>query len=199
MSPATRMVRILDKSGRIHHAADRYGLPLSSASAVARDAYVQGSDLLLTLYPGAIEAFDRAIAADPGFALAHAGKAQVLMREGNVVAARACLEGAKAVAADLPAREASHIAFLDLVFAGRTEPAIARVAYAPCKMAARRPGAQHRGEPERPHRRLRPHRAEAPDRHPVWTASPRTTATISGFWPIMPWRCRRTASTRLPA
>ena len=65
--------------------ADRYGLPLSSASAVARDAYVQGSDLLLTLYPGAIEAFDRAIAADPGFALAHAGKAQMLLREGNVV------------------------------------------------------------------------------------------------------------------
>ena len=48
---------------------------------------------LLTLYPGAIEAFDRAIAADPGFALAHAGKAQVLMREGNVVAARAALDG----------------------------------------------------------------------------------------------------------
>src|SRR5712675_1220857 len=88
--------------------ADRYGLPLSSASAVARDAYVQGCDRLLTLYPGAIEAFDRAITADPGFALAHAGKAQVLMREGNVV----------------PAREASHIAFLDLLFAGRTEPAI---------------------------------------------------------------------------
>ena len=66
--------------------ADRYGLPLSSASAVACDAYVQGCDLLLTLYPGAIEAFDRAIAADPGFALAHAGKAQMLLREGNVVA-----------------------------------------------------------------------------------------------------------------
>ena len=105
--------------------ADRYGLPLSSASAGARDAYVQGSDLLLTLYPGAIEAFERAIAADPGFALAHAGKAQVLMREGNVVPARASLEAAKTVAAGLPAREASHIAFLDLVFAGRTEPAIA--------------------------------------------------------------------------
>src|SRR5260370_7972600 len=46
------------------------------------------------------------------------------MREGNVVTARASLEAAKAVAAGLPAREASHIAFLDLLFAGRTEPAI---------------------------------------------------------------------------
>ena len=71
--------------------ADRYDLPLSTASSAARDAYVEGCDLALTLYPGAIEAFDRAIAADPGFALAHAGKAQVLMREGNVAAARAAL------------------------------------------------------------------------------------------------------------
>ena len=68
--------------------ADRYSLPLSSASAVACDAYVQGCDLLLTLYPGAIEAFDRAIAADPNFSLSHAAKAQVLMREGDVLAQR---------------------------------------------------------------------------------------------------------------
>ena len=57
--------------------ADKYGLPLSTASSAAADAYVQGAELALTLYPGALEAFDRAIAADPGFALAHAGKAQV--------------------------------------------------------------------------------------------------------------------------
>ena len=75
--------------------ADRYDLSLSTASAAARDAYVQGCDLALTFYPGAVEAFDRAIAADPGFALAHAGKAQVLMREGNVAAARAALAAAK--------------------------------------------------------------------------------------------------------
>src|SRR6202142_393650 len=105
--------------------ADRYGLPLSTAHAAARDAYVQGCDLALTLYPGAIEAFDRAIAADLGFALAYAGKAQVLMREGNVAAARGALAAAKDVAAGLPAREASHIAFFELVFAGRTDAAIA--------------------------------------------------------------------------
>jgi Tetratricopeptide repeat len=79
----------------------------------------------LTLYPGAVEAYDRAIGADPGFALAHAGKAQVLMREGDVAAARAALTAAKNVSAGLPTREASHIAFFDLVFAGRTDPAIA--------------------------------------------------------------------------
>src|SRR5205085_12500796 len=100
---------------------DRYGLALSTASAVARDAYVQACDLALTLYPGAVEAYDRAIAHDPGFALAHAGKAQVLMRQGNAVAARATLAAAKEAAAELLEREASHIAFFELVFGGRTD------------------------------------------------------------------------------
>ncbi len=105
--------------------ADRYGLALSTTSADARDAYVQGCDLALTFYPGALEAYERAIAADPGFALAHSGKAQVLIREGNVPAARAALAAASNLAAGLPPRESSHIAFLELVFAGRTDAAIA--------------------------------------------------------------------------
>jgi Tetratricopeptide repeat len=106
---------------------DRYDLGLSTASVAARDAYVQASDLALTFYPGATEAYDRAIAADPGFALAHVGKAQVLMREGNVAAARAALTAAKDAATGLSEREASHIAFFDLLFAGRTDPAITAV------------------------------------------------------------------------
>jgi tetratricopeptide (TPR) repeat protein len=104
---------------------DRYGLSLSTASATPRDAYVQASDLALTFYPGAAEAYDRAIAADPGFALAHAGKAQVLLREGNVAAAQAALAAAKDAGTGLSEREASHIAFFDLLFAGRTDAAIA--------------------------------------------------------------------------
>jgi len=71
--------------------ADRYDLPLSTSSTAARDAYVQGYDLALTLYPGAVEAFDRALSADPGFALPHVGKAQVLMRECKAAEARAAL------------------------------------------------------------------------------------------------------------
>jgi len=106
---------------------DRYDLVLSTASSTAGDAYVQASDLALTFYPGAAEAYDRAIAADPGFALAYAGKAQVLMRQGDVEAARAALAAAKEVSASLSEREASHIGFFDHVFAGRTEAAIAAV------------------------------------------------------------------------
>ncbi len=105
--------------------SDRYDLPLSTASSTARDAYRQGHDLALTLYPGAVEAFDRALAADPGFALAHAGKAQVLMREGKAVEARAALAAAKDTATDLSEREAGHIGFFDLAFSGRTDDAIA--------------------------------------------------------------------------
>ncbi len=103
---------------------DRYDLALTTASAAARDAYVQASGLALTFYPGAGEAYDRAIAADPGFALAHAGKAQVLMRQGDVGAARAALATAKGLASDVSEREASHIGFFDLVFAGQTEAAL---------------------------------------------------------------------------
>ncbi len=103
---------------------DRYGLALSTASAAARDAYIEATDLALTFYPGAGRAYDRAIAADPGFALARAGQAQVLLREGNIAAAQTTLAAAKDGATGLGEREASHIAFFDLVLAGRTDAAI---------------------------------------------------------------------------
>lgn len=67
---------------------DRYGLAVSTGSAVARDAYVEGVDLLLTVYPGASGAFDRAIKADPDFALAHIGKARALQLSGDIPAMR---------------------------------------------------------------------------------------------------------------
>jgi hypothetical protein len=47
------------------------------------------------------------------------------MRQGDVAAAQAALAAAKDVSAGLSEREASHIGFFDLVFAGRTEAAIA--------------------------------------------------------------------------
>ncbi len=103
---------------------DHYDLALTTVSTAARDAYVQASGLALTFYPGAVEAYDRAIAADPGFALAHAGKAQLLMRQGDVGAARAALAAAKDLASGVSEREASHIGFFELVFAGQTEAAI---------------------------------------------------------------------------
>ena len=107
--------------------ADRFGLPLSTSSAAARDAYVDASERALTFYPGALAAYDSAIAADANFALAHVGKAQVLMREGNVAGAGAALTAAKELAIGLSEREASHIAIFDFGSSGRIEAAIAAV------------------------------------------------------------------------
>ena len=70
---------------------DRYGLAVSTTDAAARDAYVEGVDLLLTVYPGAAAAFDRAIAADPGFALPHIGKGRTFQLTGNLAAMRESL------------------------------------------------------------------------------------------------------------
>jgi hypothetical protein len=177
---------------------DRYGLPLSTASAAAQDAYVEASDLALTFYPGAAEAYDRAIVADPAFALAYAGKAQVLMRQGDVAAARLALAAAKETAKRLSEREASHLGFFDLVFAGRTEAAIAAlyahlaawprdalvvsVAVNPNGLigASGRIGQKHQI-------------AELMD------GLLRITARISGSPRITRWRCPRTGSSRRPA
>src|SRR5882762_1815961 len=103
---------------------DRYELPLSTGSSAARDAYLQGCEAKLTMYPGAVEAFDRAIAADPGFALAHSAKAHVLLERGDAAAARASMAAANSLAAGLPAREVSHITFFDLLLASDAEAAL---------------------------------------------------------------------------
>ena len=50
---------------------DRFDLPLTTVSDVAASAYADGLDRLLSIWTGADAAMDRAIAADPDFALAH--------------------------------------------------------------------------------------------------------------------------------
>src|SRR5882672_12824111 len=104
---------------------DRYELPLATASSAARDAYIEGCAAKLTMYPGAIEGFERAIAADPGFALAHAARAHALLERGDAAAARTSMAAANSLTADLSAREASHVAFFDLLVAGDAEAALA--------------------------------------------------------------------------
>jgi tetratricopeptide (TPR) repeat protein len=104
---------------------DRYDLSVSTASPGARDAYAQGCEAKLTMYPGAIEAFGRAIAADPDFALAHAARAHALLERGDAAAARESMAAAKSLAAGLSAREASHVAFFGLLVAGSAEAALA--------------------------------------------------------------------------
>ncbi len=106
---------------------DRYGLTLSTASADARDAYVEGVDLLLTVYPGANAAFDRAIAADPGFALAHIGKARALQLAGDLPGMRDSLATGQTVSEGGSARDLSHIEVFRHLFAGQPVAALAAI------------------------------------------------------------------------
>ncbi len=104
---------------------DRYGLPLSTTSAAARDAYVEGVDLLLTVYPGATAAFDLALAADPRFALAHVGKARAAQVAANLDAMRASLATALSFVESASARERSHIDVFRHLFSGQPVEALA--------------------------------------------------------------------------
>lgn len=106
---------------------DRYGLPLSTTSAIARDAYVEGVDLLLTVYPGAAASFERAIAADPSFALAHIGRARASQLAGKLDAMRQDLAAATSLSEGGPAREQSHIEVFRHLFAGQAVAALAAI------------------------------------------------------------------------
>lgn len=101
---------------------DRYGLALSTASPAARDAYVEGSALVLTLYPGAVAAFERAVAADLGFALAHAGRARAMQIAGDIPGAKAAIAAAETFIDGSADREAGHVATLALLVAREIEP-----------------------------------------------------------------------------
>lgn len=93
---------------------DRYGNPLTTASLAARDAYVEGCDLILAQWNGSVLAFDRALAADPDFPLAHAGRARALQMGGDVAGAKTAIATAKSFK-DLPERDASHIGLFDML------------------------------------------------------------------------------------
>ena len=106
---------------------DRYGLALATASPTARDAYVDGCDLLLTVYPDALAAFDRAIGADSGFGLAYAGRARALQLASDMRGAQAAIATAQGLVSGLPERDVSHIEVFSLLVAGKPDAALAAV------------------------------------------------------------------------
>jgi len=79
------------------------------------------------MHPGAIEAFNCALAADPRFALAHAVRAHSLLERGDTAAARASMAAANSLTAGLSAREGSHVAFFALLVAGDAKAALSAV------------------------------------------------------------------------
>jgi tetratricopeptide (TPR) repeat protein len=106
---------------------DRYGFPLTTSSAAARDAYVAGVDLSLSANHGSEEAFRRAIACDEGLAAAHVALARTLQVQHKPAAAKAAASRARELAASLPAREKSHVNALATVVDGGSVKGLAAV------------------------------------------------------------------------
>ncbi|MDR6178284.1 tetratricopeptide (TPR) repeat protein [Pseudomonas sp. SORGH_AS 211] len=104
---------------------DRYDLPLSTASTRAAERYQAGIDLLLSLWPGAAEALDEAIAADPGFALAHAARARLQLIDNQAGAARETIAQAhRLVERHGTERERSHVEVVRRLIAGEAAQAL---------------------------------------------------------------------------
>lgn len=100
-------------------------LALSTASSKARDAYLQGVDLLLGAKPGPERAFQQSIAADPRFALAHAGEARALFLCAKIPEAKAAALMARELAQDLPERERNNVEVVLLTIQGGAAKAYA--------------------------------------------------------------------------
>lgn len=97
---------------------DRYENDLTTTSQAARDAYVDAVDLILSARPDADAAFERAVAEDAEFALAHAGLARAKQISGEGAAARAAVIEAENRTGNLSPREQSHIAFTTQLISG---------------------------------------------------------------------------------
>ncbi|MDF0522053.1 tetratricopeptide repeat protein [Bradyrhizobium yuanmingense] len=105
---------------------DRYGLPLSNSSHEAASAYRDGVDLMLAGWTGTAETLERAIAADPDFALAHIarGRVHAFYQQGDLARQKAAL-ARELVMKRGSMRERSHVETLALAIEGRLPEAIA--------------------------------------------------------------------------
>ncbi|HZP39559.1 MAG TPA: tetratricopeptide repeat protein [Methylomirabilota bacterium] len=105
---------------------DRYGLSLSTTPAAA-EAYVEAVDRLLAAREGALEGFDRALAHDPDFALAHVGRSRALLTAGRGPEGRAAVDAAVQRAGKLDRREQRHVEVLAAAATGPNARAVALV------------------------------------------------------------------------
>ena len=103
---------------------DRYDLPLTTASERAAAHYRDGVDHMLSAWHGAEDAFDKAIAEDPTFALAYIGRARVhqLNMEGGK--ARAMAAQARELAAGASPREKGHVEVIAAVIESKPKLAV---------------------------------------------------------------------------
>jgi tetratricopeptide (TPR) repeat protein len=93
-------------------------LELTTSSEEARRAYLEGLDRLLGAKPSPEKHFEKAIAADPDFALAHAGEARALFLQAKVPPAKAAALMARELAKQLPPREKNNVEVVALTVEG---------------------------------------------------------------------------------
>jgi hypothetical protein len=106
---------------------DRFGLPVTTSSAAAVADYVAAVDLLLSAWPGAEARLDRALAADPDFALAHIARARLLQLQARMPEAKAAAARARSLADRVTARERRHVEAIGLSIDGAAGQALAVV------------------------------------------------------------------------
>lgn len=97
---------------------DGTGLPLSTTSTDAAEAYEEGVEQLLAGEGGAAPLFTRALAHDDGFALGHMALAIALDEEKDAAGAARHRATAKALAAAATPREQAHVELLATLSAG---------------------------------------------------------------------------------
>lgn len=104
---------------------DSRGLPLSTNEPQAATNYRLGVDLLLSAWPGAVDALRQAIDHDHQFALAHAALARVHAIQAEPAEARARIAAAQEiVASNGSPREISHVSTMSLAVTGQLAKAL---------------------------------------------------------------------------
>jgi tetratricopeptide (TPR) repeat protein len=104
---------------------DRYDLPVSTSSQAARDAYVAGADCILSATAGWREHLERAIKADPAFALPRVALARGLFLDAEVKPAREEATQARELANAATPRAQSHVNAIALALEGKPIDALA--------------------------------------------------------------------------
>ena len=104
---------------------DQRGLPISTTSPAAAEFYRSGTDLLLSLWPGADDAISSCIESDPNFALGHAAQARLYAIKAQPDNAKIAIARANdLVQTHGSLRERSHVKTLSLAINNQLEQAL---------------------------------------------------------------------------
>ncbi len=104
---------------------DRFGAALSTRSDSAVADYAAAVDLMLSANAGAEALLERALAADPDFALAHIAKARLCQVQARIPEAKTEAAAARGLAGRVNPREARHIETIALAIDGNGPQAMA--------------------------------------------------------------------------